>query len=124
MHISLSELLSFHHLFPHIRSPSTDAILILQTDLQRYRATKVKILAEVAQEAQHKLDEARAMMHDASLTSSGGRRTNDCPKQNAERFVRAWERETYRAERAESLAARRPTIELSEVCADGKCDDS
>lgn len=80
---------------------------------------KVKILAEVAREAHNRLDKARAMMHDANLASSGGRSVNDCPKQNAERFVRAWERETYRAERAESLAARRPSIELWQVCANG-----
>lgn len=54
-------------------------------------------------------------MMQAAGSTSRGRSANDCPRQNAARFVRAWQRETARAERAESLAARRSTLELQQV---------
>lgn len=84
----------------------------------------MKVLAEAAREARNRLDEARVMGEDAFIISSRGRSANHCPKQTAARFVRAWERETSRAERAESLAARRPTIEFQQVCADARATDS
>lgn len=87
----------------------------MQTALERYRGAKVKCLAESTREARKRLDEARAMMENAGSLSRG-RSTNDCPKQNAARFVRVWQREAARAERAELLAARRPTVELRQVC--------
>jgi len=74
----------------------------------------VNSLAESAREARKKLEEARVMMQAAGSTSRG-RSANDCPRLNAERFVRAWQRETARAERAEIHAARRPTVELQQV---------
>lgn len=75
----------------------------------------MKGLAESARQARARLDEARAMMENAS-SASRGRSANDCPKINAARFVRVWEREASRAERAELRATRRPTVELRQVC--------
>lgn len=48
-----------------------------------------------------------------------GRSVEDCPRDNAKRYVRAWAREAWRAEGAESLAARRPTTDFRQVR--GKC---
>ncbi|CAM9137499.1 unnamed protein product [Scytosiphon promiscuus] len=87
------------------------ATKISRTCLQRYRIAKMESLAESTREARKMLAEARAMMGEAG-SASRGRSAHDCPKENAARYVRVWERETARAERAESLAARTPSVEL------------
>lgn len=88
----------------------------LQTTLQRYRAAKMQSLAETTRGANEKLEEAKAMVLD---TESGaglrGRSVEDCPRDNAKRYVRAWAREAWRAERAERVAARRSSTDFQKV---------
>ncbi|CAM9485772.1 unnamed protein product [Ectocarpus fasciculatus] len=95
---------------PEAKVPGTR---ISETALQRYRFKKLKSLADSTRAAREQLDKARALLADAGSTSRG-RSANDCAKENAARFVRAWERETFRAERAQLLEARRPTSELGQ----------
>ncbi|CAM9115968.1 unnamed protein product [Ectocarpus sp. 13 AM-2016] len=95
---------------PEAKVPGTR---ISETALQRYRSKKLKSLADSTRAAREKLDEARAVLADAG-SSSRGRSANDCAKENAARFVRAWERETSRAERAQHLEAKRSTSELGQ----------
>ncbi|CAB1113397.1 unnamed protein product [Ectocarpus sp. CCAP 1310/34] len=96
--------------YPEAKVPGTR---ISETALQRYRSKKLKGLADSTQAAREKLDEARALLADAG-SSSRGRSATDCAKENAARFVRAWERETSRAERAQLLEAKRSRSELGQ----------
>ncbi|CAN0018446.1 unnamed protein product [Ectocarpus sp. 6 AP-2014] len=95
---------------PEAKVPGTR---ISETALQRYRSKKLKSLADSTRAAREKLDEARALLADAG-SASRGRSANDCAKENAARFVRVWERETSRAERAQLLEAKRSTPELGQ----------
>ncbi|CAM9304017.1 unnamed protein product, partial [Ectocarpus sp. 12 AP-2014] len=95
---------------PEAKVPGTR---ISETALQRYRSKKLKSLVDSTRAAREKLDEARALLADAG-SSSRGRSANDCAKENAARFVRAWERETSRAERAQLVEAKRSTSELGQ----------
>lgn len=102
---------------PFTRVPSSPrSAYPLQTALQRYRAAKMQSLAETTRGANEKLEEAKAMIFDAdSGAGPRGRSVEDCPRDNAKRYVRAWARETWRAERAERVAARRPSTDFRQV---------
>lgn len=96
--------------------PSAPPGPLRKTFLGRHRTLQLQNLAETTRVARDRLQEARAMKQRAG-SAPRGRSANDCPRENAERHVKAWAKEAARAERAESLAARKNSInELEQVC--------